>query len=105
MTTVRSEARRRGLRMAAQVAAISGVVAAALAAAQTEASATPSGALTTPGASAEGDRAASPEAAEDGIAGLLRVSSKGNCGCVPCWGPPAPPPMRAELLALFDEVA
>lgn len=33
----------------------------------------------------------------DQLGDAVRVRNAGNCGCAPCWGPPAPPAMRAEL--------
>lgn len=36
----------------------------------------------------------------DRLGDAIRVRNAGNCGCAPCWGPSAPPPMRAEL---FEE--
>ncbi len=100
MTTIRSEARRKGLRMAAHVAALSGVLAAAAAAGQTATAHAdvPTTADTT-------DNPTTSASSADGLADLMRVSPTAGCGCVPCWGPPAPPAMHADLLALFDEVA
>ena len=103
MTTIRSEARRKGLRMAAHVAALSGVLSAAAAAAQTttahaEVPTTDTTDNSTTSAGTTGTSA-------DGLADLMRVSPTAGCGCAPCWGPPAPPAMHADLLALFDEVA
>lgn len=103
MITIRCDARRKGLRMAAQVAALSGVLAAAAAASQ-------AGAAEAKGAAMATDPGANDGATADGagrIGDLLRVSSRGgNCGCAPCWGPPAPPAMVPELFAMFDaEVA
>lgn len=103
MITIRGEARRKGLRMAAHVAALSGVLAAAAAASQ-------AGATEAKGAATTADPTAESGTSSDGagqIGDLLRVSSRGgNCGCAPCWGPPAPPAMVPELFALFDaEVA
>lgn len=98
MTMIRSEARRKGLRMAAHVAAISGVLAAAAAASQASEAKTPS-IQGDPSATAGHDGAVDPA---ERLSGLVRFSRGGDCGCAPCWGPPAPPAMRPELLDLFD---
>ena len=96
MITIRGEARRKGLRMAAHVAALSGVLAAAAAAAGQARAADGSDAARG-GAGAE-DGTTARDAQQ--IADLLRVSSRGGtCGCSPCWGPPAPPVMREDQLA------
>ncbi len=101
MTTIRSEARRKGLRMAAHVAALSGVLAAAAAAGQTT---TAHADVPTTADTTDNPTTTSATSA-DGLADLMRVSPTAGCGCAPCWGPPAPPAMHADLLALFDEVA
>lgn len=100
MTTIRSEARRKGLRMAAHVAALSGVLAAAAAAGQTT-----TAHADVPTIDATDSPTTSAASSADGLADLMRVSPTAGCGCAPCWGPPAPPAMHADLLALFDEVA
>jgi hypothetical protein len=96
MDSIRSSARRRGLRMAAQVASIAGVVAASAALSHAE----PAHATTSVGAGEEvaaaGDEGQA--GAMDQLGDAIRVRNAGGCGCSPCWGPPAPPPMRAELL-------
>jgi hypothetical protein len=82
MTTTddRTRAMHRGLRMAAKVAAVAGLLAAAGAPAQAaEADA---------GLAAAGERAGS---AAD-LADRIRIGGAKGCGCAPCWGPPAPPP-------------
>lgn len=103
MITIRCDARRKGLRMAAQVAALSGVLAAAAAASQ-------AGATEAKGAAMATDPAAEAGPSADGagqLGDLFRVTpSNKSCGCMPCWGPPAPPAMVPELFAMFDaEVA
>ncbi|MFO0586998.1 MAG: hypothetical protein U0441_05655 [Polyangiaceae bacterium] len=97
MITNRSEACRKGLRMAAHVAALSSVLAAAAAASQAAEAKIPDPKPSEQAASGEGDGA-------DRIGDLLRVSRGGDCGCAPCWGPPAPPPMRAELFDAFADL-
>jgi len=103
MITIRSEARRKGLRMAAHVAALSGVLAAAAAASQAGVAEARSPAVQSAGGAGDDSGSSAGALNADKIAGLLQVSSKGNCGCAPCWGPPAPPAMRPELLSLFGE--
>ncbi|MEP7126913.1 MAG: hypothetical protein ABJE95_38635 [Byssovorax sp.] len=97
MNSIRSNARRRGLRMAAQVASIAGVVAA---------SAALSHAAPARSAAAGIAPSESIEVSEDGkgvgdqLGDALKFRSSSGCGCSPCWGPPAPPAMRPEL---FEE--
>jgi hypothetical protein len=84
------------LRAAAQVAALTGIVAASAGLGRAEArAATPE----TAGTAEDGD--------QGGLGALdsmrLRAFSKGNCGCSPCWGPPAPPEMRVELFQALEE--
>ena len=97
MITNRKEACRKGLRMAAHVAALSSVLAAAAAASQAAEAKGPDPKAIGEAASASGDGA-------DRIGDLLRVSRGGDCGCAPCWGPPAPPAMRAELFDAFEDL-
>ncbi|MFO0616996.1 MAG: hypothetical protein U0414_30655 [Polyangiaceae bacterium] len=81
----KEEARRRGLRIAAKLAA-AGVIAAACAASAGAAMADEKGA-----------KATSAEQVKDLV--TVRAQS-GGCGCAPCWGPPAPPAMpNAEVRA------
>ncbi len=97
MDSIRSKARRRGLRMAAQVASIAGVVAASAALSHAEPAHPPTAnTAPSPGVmlSEEGQGVA------DQLGDAIRVRNVSGCGCSPCWGPPAPPPMRAEL---FEE--
>src|SRR5262245_45699320 len=103
MDSIRTASRRRGLRMAAQVAAITGFVAAGAAFSQ---------AAELPQASVEGESASAgqPMTAGDGssmadrVAEAVKVRNVSGCGCAPCWGPPAPPSMRAELFGFVDEM-
>lgn len=109
MSSIRRDARRRGLRMAAQVAAITGFVAAG--AAFSHAAEPPRAPL---GAGRDvaseigddddvNDNSTTPT--EVGTAEALRIRNSASCGCAPCWGPPAPPAMRPELFDLFEEEA
>lgn len=77
----KEEARRRGLRVAAKLAA-AGVIAAACAA----------GALS---ATADEKPSANAEQVKDLV--TVRAQS-GGCGCAPCWGPPAPPAMPEAVV-------
>lgn len=98
MSTTRQDARRVGLRMAAHVAAITGLVAAAAAVSQ------PEPARAAEPAASEGIAAASATGEAtlaDQVANALRVRQ--GSGCLPKWGPPAPPAMNPELLDLFAE--
>jgi hypothetical protein len=103
MDSIRTSARRRGLRAAAQVAAITGLVAASAALGHAEpARGGPSASDGSPGASA-GD--GSGEGVVDRVTDAIRVrQSSGGCGCAPCWGPPAPPAMREELFEGDEEL-
>jgi hypothetical protein len=96
MSIVRNEARRAGLRAAAHVAAATGIVAAAIAAGH------PGSAEAAPAASAP---QAQPGALTERVAELLRTDPARGYGCVPKWGPPAPPAMPADLLDLAREEA
>jgi hypothetical protein len=77
----KEEARKRGLRVAAKLAAV-GVIAAACAASAGAAMADEKGA-----------KATSAEQVKDLV--TVRAQS-GGCGCAPCWGPPAPPAMPSS---------
>jgi hypothetical protein len=85
--------------MAAQVAAVSGLLAAG------------AGIVRAQDAADEGrarEASMRPEGADAAaIADLLRVqpSSRGKCGCAPCWGPPAPPAMPCEAAASAEVTA
>jgi hypothetical protein len=101
MVSIRRDARRRGLRMAAQVAAITGCVAAA--AAFSQAAEPPRAPM---GAGSEGVSAteeSDPTGPATRVPSMTQVKLLGGCGCAPCWGPPAPPPMRPELLDFAEE--
>lgn len=76
----RTEARSKGLRLAAKVATVGGFAVAALGLAEARAaSASP----------APTHAVASDDAKALPLEGLKVIG--GNCGCAPCWGPPAPP--------------
>jgi hypothetical protein len=95
MNSIRSSARRRGLRMAAQVASIAGIVAASAAMSQ----AAPAQPASANIASSRGVMLSDEgKGVADQLGDAIRVRNASGCGCAPCWGPPAPPPMRAELL-------
>ncbi|MBK9258372.1 MAG: hypothetical protein IPM54_00885 [Polyangiaceae bacterium] len=95
MESNREAARRKGLRMAAQLAAIGGLVAASAAAGTSQAQAAPG--ATESQAAGESQATAAEELGE-----ALRIRSLPAMGCFPRWGPPAPPAMRPEL---FEQVA
>lgn len=81
----RTEARSKGLRLAAKVATVGGLAVAALGLAEARAaSASP----------APIHAVASDDAKALPLEGL-KVTG-GNCGCAPCWGPPAPPAKSAR---------
>jgi hypothetical protein len=98
MSSMRREARRRGVRMAARIAVVTGFVAAGAAYGNAAESA--------PSASDEA-RADAPGSDDRGLADqvteALRARSVKKCGCMPCWGPPPPPAMLPELFELFPE--
>lgn len=79
-STRRSEARAKGLKLAAKIATCGGLAMAALGLAE---------------AGAAGASSAPPHAVARDDAKALSLEgfkpSVGNCGCSPCWGPPAPP--------------
>jgi hypothetical protein len=83
----RDKAVARGLRAAAQVAAIGLVAAGAISVARVvHADPAMSGSASEVGSSAEA------RARLSAVEERFRVRDlKGNCGCSPCWGPPAPP--------------
>jgi hypothetical protein len=83
----RDRAVARGLRAAAQVAAIGLVAAGAISIARVvHAEPVMSGSASAASPSAEA------EARLSRVEERFRVRDlKGNCGCSPCWGPPAPP--------------
>ena len=79
-STRRSEARAKGLRLAAKIATCGGLAMAALGLVEARAA----GASSTPTHAVAGD-----DAKALSLEGFK--PSVGNCGCAPCWGPPAPP--------------
>jgi hypothetical protein len=103
MDSIRTAARRRGLRMAAQVAAITGFVAAGAAFSQ-------AAELPQPSMGSDSAGAGQPMAGSEGssmadrVAEAVTVRNVKSCGCAPCWGPPAPPSMRAELFGFVEEM-
>lgn len=93
-TTKRSAARTKGLRIAAKVATVGGLALAALGLAEARAAASASA------QSPIATRANSALAGHDDtqplpMEGMVSGVRGGNCGCAPCWGPPAPPEKRS----------
>jgi hypothetical protein len=88
--------------MAAQVAAITGFVAAGAAFSQAAELPQPSAGGDSTGVEPSSAAADGPSMA-DRVAEAVKVRNVGGCGCAPCWGPPAPPSMRAELFGFVDE--
>ena len=90
-TTNRAAARTKGLRLAARVATVGGIAVAALGLVEARAAsaASASHAVATSDVSST-----TPQASDDAkplpLENLTRPAA-GNCGCSPCWGPPAPP--------------
>jgi hypothetical protein len=97
MKSNREAARRKGLRMAAQLAAIGGLVAASAAAGMNQAQAAPG--VSAPEAVSSDAKA---NAAED-LGEEMRLRQLPTMGCFPAWGPPAPPAMRPELFDAMSE--
>jgi hypothetical protein len=83
--------------MAAQVASIAGVVAASAALSHAAPARAATANIAPPESVAVSDEG---KGIADQLGDAVRVRSSSGCGCSPCWGPPAPPPMRAEL---FEE--
>jgi hypothetical protein len=107
MDATRNDARRRGLRMAAQVAALTGLIGASAGASRADEQ---KPAMMSQGAGQEAESEGAVFA--DRVAEAIRVRShSGNCGCGGCWGPSAPPAMPAsgvedlEVFASTTEVA
>lgn len=93
-TTKRSAARTKGLRIAAKVATVGGLAIAALGLAEAHAAASASA------QSPSTTRAPTALAGHDDtqalpMEGIVSGTRGGNCGCAPCWGPPAPPEKRS----------
>jgi hypothetical protein len=102
MEPIRKAAARRGLRAAAQVAALTGIIAAGAGmsrADQAKPITTARGAEASDGASAPDHEGTSTA---DQVARLVQVRRGDNCRN-PMWGPPAPPPMRPSLLDFAGE--
>lgn len=89
-TTKRSKARANGLRLAAKVATVGGFAVAALGLAEAHAAGTNE--MTTHAATSE-VAATHDDTQPLPMEGWAKVQNRGgDCGCSPCWGPPAPPP-------------
>ncbi len=84
MMRTRDEAMRRGLRMAAQVAAMGALAMATASVAQGS---------EPPAQDSKGEPGAAARAAS-----IFRVDGRAG-GCMPSWGPPAPPACLAEEIA------
>lgn len=85
----RSEARRRGIQVAARVAAVAGILGACAGLGRAE--------PPKPRVIEAKDQDASAPVDRAGVKNLLELKGMAaDCGCSPCWGPPAPPPMRAR---------
>jgi hypothetical protein len=84
----RAKARGKGLRIAAKVAGLGGLALAAVGVVEAHATAAPAAGTST--------ASATPASAGPSLPLELwgRQTRGGNCGCSPCWGPPAPPPAR-----------
>lgn len=87
-TTKRAAARTMGLRLAARVATVGGIAVAALGLIEARAAASAPHV-------ASGEPASSDDARPLPMEGWAKASA-GNCGCAPCWGPPAPPVKSAS---------
>ncbi len=85
-TTKRSDARARGLALAARVATVSGMAIAAFGLAEARLASASEPKITRL-TSASDDTKPLP------MEGWLKT--QGGCGCAPCWGPPAPPRKRS----------
>lgn len=85
----RAEARKRGIRMAARIAGLGGIALAAVGVAEARAEERIAPAATSVPAAGDDARVTPLEA-------FSRQSNGGNCGCSPCWGPPAPPRKSAR---------
>jgi|SoiMethySBSTD1v2_1073268.scaffolds.fasta_scaffold08779_8 hypothetical protein len=90
----------RGLRAAAQVAAVGLTVAGAISIARVVHAADPA----VPSQASAGGQGVDAEAALAGVEERFRVRDlKGNCGCSACWGPPAPPVVSERDLTKWLE--
>ena len=83
-TTKRSDARARGLALAARVATVSGIAIAAFGLAEARLASASEPKVT---------RIATDDTKPLPMEGW--VKTQGGCGCAPCWGPPAPPRKRS----------
>jgi hypothetical protein len=81
-TRNRSDARSKGLRLAAKVATVGGLALGGLGLAEARAASTST--------ASEAVAAASDDTQPLPMEGMVKARG-GNCGCAPCWGPPAPP--------------
>lgn len=86
----RARARIKGISVAAKVATVGGIAVAAIALAEARAAASAPHAATATTATDLATEASADDSARPSAETLFKVSA-GNCGCAPCWGPPAPP--------------
>lgn len=86
----RVRARIRGISIAAKVATVGGIAVAAVALVEARAAASAPRAATATAATDLATEAATDDSVRPSGETLFKVSA-GNCGCAPCWGPPAPP--------------
>ena len=89
-TTKRSTARTKGLKLAARVATVGGFAVAALGLAEARAASASAG-TAAPHAASANIAASNDDAPTLPMEGMVKAGRGGNCGCAPCWGPPAPP--------------
>src|SRR5262245_33965210 len=91
MISTTNEARRKGIKIAAKLVIVTGLVAASTGVGRAQPARSTA---STDGAQSE---STNDESGTVGLVDALRVRQSSNCGCSPCWGPPAPPSMRAAL--------
>ena len=96
MESSRKEACRRGLRAAAQVAALTGVIAASAGLSRAEPP-RPLNAAEASGASEGSSESNQASSTADRVARMIRVPHGKDFCSTPSWGPPAPPAMRPSL--------
>jgi hypothetical protein len=93
MTTASRTARDRGLRLAAKVAGMGGIAFAVVGLVEAQAA---QAATAPPPMEPAAIAASRPEGSAPRLPLEGTVIRGGNCGCAPCWGPPAPPARTAR---------